>query len=133
MMQEIAYAVHAFKEDGTYIACVPELDVSSCGSTNDETRKNIRDAVRSFLEASADKASLDGILEEAGYRRRAGHWEAPEFVALDRETASVRRCLRFVPSTPQLLRQFLRRMAFGSIGSGETIFFRLTLVSRARS
>jgi predicted RNase H-like HicB family nuclease len=89
-MGDIAYTVHTFKEGGTYVAYVPELDLSSCGATNDEARKNIRDAVQGFLETSAEMGSLDWVLEEAGYRRKDGSWEAPEFVALDRETASVR-------------------------------------------
>ncbi|MGA7340724.1 MAG: hypothetical protein WBE72_22915 [Terracidiphilus sp.] len=89
-MQDIAYTVHTFKEAGTYIAYVPELDLSSCGATNDDARRNIRDAVQGFLETSADMGTLDEILEEAGYERNGDAWEAPEFVALDREKASVR-------------------------------------------
>jgi hypothetical protein len=69
---------------------VPELDLSSCGATSYEARKNIRDAVQGFLETSADMGSLDWVLEEAGYRKEGDSWLAPEFVALDREMASVR-------------------------------------------
>jgi predicted RNase H-like HicB family nuclease len=89
-MRDIAYTVHTFKEGATYVAYVPELDLSSCGATNDEARRNIREAVHGFLETSADMGSLDSILEEAGYSRSGDSWVAPEFVALDRETASVR-------------------------------------------
>lgn len=88
-MQDIAYTVHTFKEGGTYVAYVPELDVSSCGASNDEARRNIRDAVQGFLETCASMGSLDSVLEEAGYRRNGSTWEAPEFVALDRQKASV--------------------------------------------
>ena len=89
-MQDIAYTVHTFREGGTYVAYVPELDLSSCGATNEDARKNIRDAVQGFLETSADMGTLDTILEEAGYERGKDGWEAPEFVALDRARASVR-------------------------------------------
>jgi predicted RNase H-like HicB family nuclease len=89
-MQDIAYTVHTFKEGEAYVAYVPELDLSSCGATNDEARRNIRDAVQGFLETSRDMGTLDWVLEEAGYRKIGGSWLAPEFVALDRETASVR-------------------------------------------
>ncbi|MFP5235729.1 MAG: type II toxin-antitoxin system HicB family antitoxin [Acidobacteriota bacterium] len=88
-MQDIAYTVHTFKEGGTYVAYVPELDVSSCGATNDEARRNIRDAVQGFLETCASMGTLTSVLEEAGYRRTGAAWEAPEFVALDRQKASV--------------------------------------------
>ncbi len=89
-MQDIPYTVHTFKEGRAYVAYVPELDISSCGDTNDHARKNIRDAVQGFLETSADMGTLSEILNESGYEWKDGRWEAPEFVALDRETASVR-------------------------------------------
>ncbi len=89
-MQEIAYTVHMFKEGETYVAHVPELDVSSCGATDEEARKNIRDAVRGFVETSADMGTLPEILEEAGYVREGDAWRAPEFVSLDRFTTSVK-------------------------------------------
>jgi predicted RNase H-like HicB family nuclease len=88
-MQDIAYTVHTFKECGTYVAYVPELDLSSCGATDDDARKNIRDAVQGFLETSAAMGTLNEILEEAGYQRKEGSWEAPEFVAIGREKARV--------------------------------------------
>jgi len=89
-MQEIAYTVHMFKEGETYVAYVPELDVSSCGATDEEARQNIRDAVRGFVETSADMGTLPEILEEAGYVREGDAWRAPEFISLDRFTTSVK-------------------------------------------
>jgi predicted RNase H-like HicB family nuclease len=89
-MQEIDYTVHMFREGDAYVAYVPELDVSSCGTTDEEARKNIRDAVRGFVEASRDMGTLAEILEEAGYVREGDAWRAPEFVSLDRFTTSVK-------------------------------------------
>ena len=89
-MQDIAYAVHIFKEERTFIAYAPELDISSCGTTAEEARSNIKDAVEGFLETSAELGTLGEILEEAGYRREGGGWRAPEFVSLDRQTASLK-------------------------------------------
>jgi len=88
-MQNIPYTVHTFREGQTYVAYVPELDVSSCGATNDEARRNIREAVQAFLETSAEMNTLEEVLTESGYVRKGDLWEAPEFVALDRERASV--------------------------------------------
>jgi predicted RNase H-like HicB family nuclease len=88
-MQDIAYTVHTFCEGGTYVAYVPELDLSSCGATSDDARRNIRDAVKGFLETSSRMGTLDEILEESGYRRKDGAWEPPEFVAFGREKAVV--------------------------------------------
>ncbi|HTX42916.1 MAG TPA: type II toxin-antitoxin system HicB family antitoxin [Acidobacteriaceae bacterium] len=88
-MQEIPYTVHTFKEGPTFVAYVPELDVSSCGATNEEARRNIREAVQAFVETSAEMGTLDVILQESGYTRSGDSWEAPEFVALDRQRVSV--------------------------------------------
>jgi len=43
-----------------------------------------------FLETSAEMGTLDQILQEAGYERKGDSWQAPEFVALDSEMASLR-------------------------------------------
>lgn len=69
IMQEFSFDTHIFKEGDTYVAYVPALDISSCGATDDEARRNIRDAVRGFLAACADMGTIDEILEEAGYQR----------------------------------------------------------------
>ena len=67
-MESFSFDTHIFKEGDTYVAYVPALDLSSRGATDDEARRNIRDAVRGFLAASADLGTLDEILEEAGYK-----------------------------------------------------------------
>ena len=89
-MRDIAYTIHTFREGDTYVAYVPELDLSSCGATNDEARRNIREAVQAFIKTSAEMGTLDQILEESGYERAGDRWNAPEFVALDRETVTLR-------------------------------------------
>ena len=89
-MQDISFTVHTFKEGQTFVAYVPELDVSSCGATDEEARRNIQDAVRGFLETSAEMGTLAEILEEAGYKHEGETWRAPEFVSLDRLTLSVK-------------------------------------------
>jgi hypothetical protein len=35
-MQEISFTIHIFKEGPTFVAYVPELDLSSCGATDQE-------------------------------------------------------------------------------------------------
>ncbi len=82
-MPHIGFTVHIFKEGTTYVAYVPELDLSSCGATKNEARTNIQDAVRAFLETSTEMGKLDEILGEAGYRREGETWQPPEFVSLE--------------------------------------------------
>ena len=61
-MQDISFTVHIFKEGPTFVAYVPELDLSSCGETEEQARRNVQDAVKGFLETSAEMGTLDEIL-----------------------------------------------------------------------
>jgi predicted RNase H-like HicB family nuclease len=88
-MRDFVFDTHIFREGETYVAYVPALDVSSCGATDEEARRNIRDAVRGFLATSAELGTLEEILEEAGYRREGDRWIPPEFVSLDRLAMNV--------------------------------------------
>jgi predicted RNase H-like HicB family nuclease len=88
-MRDFVFDTHIFREGETYVAYVPALDVSSCGSTDEEARRNIRDAVRGFLATIAELGTLEEILIEAGYRREGDRWVPPEFVSLDRLAMNV--------------------------------------------
>jgi hypothetical protein len=88
-MRDFSFDTHIFKEGDTYVAYVPALDVSSCSSTDEEARRNIRDAVCGFLAASETMGTLDEILAEAGYQHEGDGCLAPEFVSIDRLTMSV--------------------------------------------
>ena len=77
-----------FREGATYVAHVPELDISSCGETQEKARANIEAAVRGFLETAEAKGTLMEILEQAGYKRVGSEWKAPEFISLYRMTVT---------------------------------------------
>ncbi len=82
-MENLEFTVRIFKEGPTFVAHVPQLDVSSCGDTEAEARRNIRDAVSGFLAAAKQAGTLKDILEEAGYRFENGHWREPELVGVE--------------------------------------------------
>lgn len=88
-MRAIPFTVHIFREGEMYVAHAPELDVSSCGTTEIEARRNIRDAVKGLLETSDEMGTLNDVLEESGYRLENGEWHAPQFVALDHLSVGV--------------------------------------------
>jgi len=82
-MREISFTVHVFREGKTFVAHVPELDVSSCGETADEARRNIKDAVRGFLETAEEMGTLSDILSVTRLIEDGEGWNPPEFVSLD--------------------------------------------------
>ena len=50
-----------------FVAYSPQLDVSSCGETRQQARRNLLEAVRLFLEEAGKMGTLEQILEEAGF------------------------------------------------------------------
>jgi len=63
------FTTRIFKEGRTYVAHALELDISSCGGTKGKALKNLKEAVRLFLEEAKNIGSLERILEVAGLIR----------------------------------------------------------------
>ena len=82
-MEDLGFTVRLFKEGSVFIAHAPELDISSCGDTEAEARRNIVDAVSGFVRAAKQAGTLREILEEAGYRLENGRWREPELVGVE--------------------------------------------------
>lgn len=83
-MIPIEFDAIIFQEGKMYVAHCPELDVSSCGSDVDEARRNLRTAVRLFVEEAEKLGTLEDILGEAGYQRDPeGRWKSPRIVAAE--------------------------------------------------
>lgn len=66
----IEFRSHVFKEGKMYVAYTPELDLSSCATTQTKAQKNLIEAVRLVLEEAEKKGSLSQILQQARFVRR---------------------------------------------------------------
>ena len=66
----IEFTAQVFKEGQQYVAYSRELDVSSCGRTENKARQNLLEAVRLFLEEAGKMGTLGQILKESGNLRR---------------------------------------------------------------
>jgi len=83
-MFQIEFDGIIFKEEKTFIAYCPKLDVSSCGTTIDEARKNLKTAVRLFLEEADKMGTLEDILKESGYEKNnLNRWMTPRLIATE--------------------------------------------------
>lgn len=49
-----------------FVAYIPEFDVSSCGKTEEEAKKNVREALEITLEEAEKQDRLEELLKEAG-------------------------------------------------------------------
>lgn len=81
---QIEFTTQIFKEGRTFVAHTPALDVSSCGGTKEKALRNLKEAVRLFLEEAEKMGTLEQILEEAGYLKRHGRLKGPKFVGIHR-------------------------------------------------
>ena len=81
---EIQFTTRVFKEGRSFVAHALELDVSSCGGTKERALKNLKEAVRLFLEEAEKMGTLDRILEEAGYSKRGPKTTPRNFISIQR-------------------------------------------------
>lgn len=86
---DLGFTVRIFKEGETFVAHVPELNVSSCGDTPQQARRNIGEAVALFVETAKGMGTLKEVLEEAGHSFENGEWREPELVGVEHMTTRV--------------------------------------------
>jgi len=80
----IEYYAIVFKEDETYVAYSPELDISSCGNSVEHAKEMLKTAVRLFLEEADKMGTLDNSLEEARYEKDADdRWIPTKLIAAE--------------------------------------------------
>lgn len=61
-MTSIEFDAIIFQEGKACVAHCPELDVSSCGHDVEEARRNLKTAVRLYVEEAEKLGTLDDIL-----------------------------------------------------------------------
>jgi hypothetical protein len=83
---KIQFTSQIFREGKMYVGYTPELDVSSCATTEAKAQKNLLEAVRLFLEETDKKGSLGQILKEAGFVRHKQTLVGPRPVTSRRVT-----------------------------------------------
>jgi predicted RNase H-like HicB family nuclease len=83
-MIPIEFGMIVFKENETYVAYCPELDISSCGNTLEHAKEMLKTAVKLFIEEAEKIGTLKDILEEANYKKdESGKWVPPKLVATE--------------------------------------------------
>lgn len=80
---KIQFNTQIWQEGKMYVAYVTQLDLSSCGKTMEEAKKNIREATEAFLEEAEKMGALKKILQEAGFAF-AKEWKPPEIISFEK-------------------------------------------------
>jgi hypothetical protein len=86
---DIEFTTRTFKEGRSFVAHAIELDVSSCGGTKERALKNLKEAVKLFLEEAERMGTLGQILEESGFTRNGKRVRSREFISVQRVTLPV--------------------------------------------
>jgi predicted RNase H-like HicB family nuclease len=79
---DIQFTTRVFKEGRTFVAHALELDVSSCGGTAEKAVKNLKEAVRLFLEECEKMGTLGQVLDEVGYTKTGQKLHGPKLVSM---------------------------------------------------
>lgn len=69
-----------FKEDKTFIAYTPALDLSTAGENFEAVKEKFDQAVKIFFEEVNEKGTLEEVLAENGWRKINKSWQAPTTV-----------------------------------------------------
>ena len=83
----IDYTVQIWREGAQYVAQAMPLDVVSAGSTPDQARGALDEAVNLFLATAQETGTLLQVLEECGYQSHEDGWRAPEWISIERRVA----------------------------------------------
>jgi predicted RNase H-like HicB family nuclease len=70
------------KEGNSFVAYSPALDIYSCGSTEKEADKRIKEAAEILIEELVEMGTLGEVLTECGWKRmETGEhtWTPPEY------------------------------------------------------
>jgi predicted RNase H-like HicB family nuclease len=81
---DIEFTTQIFKEGRTFVAHTWELDLSSCGGTKEKALRNLKEAVRLFLEEAEKMGTLGQILDVAGNSRRKRGLAGPKLISTQR-------------------------------------------------
>jgi hypothetical protein len=73
-MPKIHFRGEIFREEDLYVGLCPELNVSSFGTTIDEARSSLHEAVAAFVEECAVTGTLEEVMEEAGFVKEHDTW-----------------------------------------------------------
>ena len=67
-------------KEAPYIAYIPEFDVSSCGKTEEEAVKNVKQTLEITIEEVKRKGDLEEFLKESGISVKKSLFSFPKII-----------------------------------------------------
>jgi predicted RNase H-like HicB family nuclease len=87
-MFKIIFRAEIFKEEDSYVALCPELNLSSFGESIEQAKRSLQEAVEAFIEECERMGTLEEVLEESGFSRQNDEWVFRQPVVEERLTVS---------------------------------------------
>ena len=81
--------VSILKENDSFIAYTPALDLSTCGDTFEEAKKRFSEAVNIFFEEVVRKGTLEDVLSDLGWKKVQSHWNPPVVISQESQNITV--------------------------------------------
>ena len=81
----ITIIYEADSKDAPFVAYIPEFDISSCGSTQDEAVKNVKEALTITLDEAEKDGTTDEMLADLGFEspKKGDHTFHPPRVIIE--------------------------------------------------
>ncbi|MEX0616747.1 MAG: hypothetical protein WD231_02975 [Candidatus Woykebacteria bacterium] len=86
---EFSIPVSFLKENETFVAYSPVLDVATSGASFEEVRRRFGEAVNIFFEEVTEKGTLDVVLSELGWQKLENKWQPPVFISTESENFKI--------------------------------------------
>jgi len=67
-------------KDAPWVSYNPELNVASCGPTENKAKENLKEAVEIVLTGAKADGNLEELLEESGFEVKKGKVKPPKIV-----------------------------------------------------
>jgi len=89
---QFSLPVSVIREDNSFIAYTPALDLSTVGDTFEEAKKRFEEAVQLFFEEIIEEGKIDQALTELGWHKRENKYSPPVVVSHTTENFSIPFC-----------------------------------------
>jgi len=86
---EVNIPVIVLRENSSFIAYSPALELSTAGKTLLQAKKRFSEAVDIFFEELVKNGTLDEALAELGWKKVKKEWTPPIIISNEMQTVSV--------------------------------------------
>ena len=86
---EFKLSVSILREDKSFIAYSPALDLSTSGKTYEEAKERFNEVVGIFFEEIIKEGTLEEVLQDLGWKKIKRKWNPPIVVSQESQTVLV--------------------------------------------